>query len=193
MKNMSLLFLSLIILSCSSKSNVKEENGSENITIKKINNNELMSFEERRNKFVSEGFGFTYKSDEMENIDIFILNHDEPQKKTEEIIKNRYDGIDDKIITLEYNNFITRFYVWNKRPEGHFPHSRLLSIISKDDIEYMFGIKNGITVNELIKIIGEVTINEDGSIWLSSYNGNVVTIELENNILKYIIWEHSLE
>jgi len=31
--------------------------------------------EEKRNKFVYEGFGFTYNENEMESFNVFILNH----------------------------------------------------------------------------------------------------------------------
>jgi hypothetical protein len=70
--------------------------------------------EERKDKFVSEDFGFKYDLSEYNSRTIFMENHGVPIKTTEETIINRHNGLEDKIIRLEYNGFIVSFYEWNK-------------------------------------------------------------------------------
>ena len=149
-------------------------------------------FNERKNKFVSEGFGFKYDLREYHSRTLFLENHGKPIQIIEQIIINRHNGLEDKIITLEYNSLIVTFYEWNEKAEGHFPESMLLSITSKDNNEYLFGIRHGMEINNLIEIFGELDASGN-SIWLAGYTGNVATIVLENNKVKYIVWNYSLE
>jgi hypothetical protein len=150
-------------------------------------------FEERRSKFASEGFGFRYDLDENNSRTLFIKNHGNPIRTAESNVINPYNGLEDRTITLEYSNLIISFYEWNESVEGNFPESRLLSITSKDTNEYLFGIRHGMGINDLQRIFGEIEIS-DNSIWLTASNsGNVATIALENNMVKYIVWNYSLE
>jgi hypothetical protein len=156
------------------------------------NEKNVINYEQKRALFASEGFGFQYDINELQNISRFLINHGRPINIHEKMKINRYDGIKDKIVTLEYNDCILEFYVWNNAHDGDYPFSMLLSIKSKDDIEYMFGIKNNMETNELFKIIGKMELINN-SIWVSSDTGNVATMEIDNNKIKSIIWNYSLE
>jgi hypothetical protein len=156
------------------------------------NSQSEIDFQERRSKFASEGFGFSYTENEIESLNEFILNHGTPLKTMEKNIINRYNGNNDRIITLEYKNIIITFYVWEQKEAEIFPESRLESIISKANIKYLYNIKHGMTKKELNKIFGNTELIGD-SIWLGSNNGNVVTIALNKNKVEYIVWNHSLE
>jgi len=147
---------------------------------------------EKRNKFVSEGFGFTYIENEKENFNVFILNHGQPLGIIEETIINKHDGINDKIITLKYEKYILKYYVWAERETGNYPVSMLLSITSKDKINYLYNIKHGMTKKELENIIG-ITKIQNNSIWIYGNTGNIAIIYLKNNKIEYIIWHYSLE
>jgi hypothetical protein len=151
--------------------------------------------EEKRNKFISEGFGFKYDETEMSDINIFILNHGKPLNILEEIIRNRYDEINDKLVTIEYENIIVKFYVWSKRNTGVFPISMLLSIQSKDEANYLYNIKHGLTINELEKIIGKIYFlrGDDTFALFENNRSNVMIICFLDNRIESIIWHHSLE
>ena len=150
--------------------------------------------EERSLLFASEGFGFKYNEEELSSRTTFIKNHGEPELINEVSIVNIHNGLEDKIITLEYNNLIVEFYEWNNNVEGNFPESSLLSITSKDNIEYLFGIKHGMDEYNLIELLGETMLSKNNnSIWINGYMGNVASILIENNKIKNIVWNYSIE
>ena len=149
-------------------------------------------YEEKRNKFASEGFGFNYNLEEYNSRTIFLENHGLPIKTDEESIINRYNGLEDKIITLEYKYFNVKFYEWNENIEGNYPESMMLSIESRENIEYLYGIKHGMTKEELYEIFGVIELNNDRTIWING-NSNIARIYLRNNEIEYIIWNYSLE
>jgi len=178
MKNECFFILLLICLSSCVKNNTVESAREE------------MNFKERKSQFISEGFGFKYDLEEYDSKTIFIKNHGKPIQTTISQAINRYNGLEDKLVTLEYPNLIITFYEWNENIEGDYPESMMLSIESKDNCEYLFGIKNGMTVNELENIIGEAR-QLNNEIWI--YDVHIVRFEIENNKIKSIVWHYTLE
>jgi hypothetical protein len=152
-------------------------------------------FEKRRRIFASEGFGFQYDLIEYNSMIIFMENHGEPIKITEEIVINRHDGLEDKILILEYNDFIVSFYEWmTERVEwNNPPRTTMLSIRSKENIEYLYGIKHGMTKEEVNNIIGITEITDIGFIWVDGNRGNVAWIYIQNNKIENIVWFYALE
>jgi hypothetical protein len=152
------------------------------------------SFEENCDKFASEGFGFKYDLLEYESRAIFVKNHGNPIKATIKPIINRHTGLEDRIITLEYDNFVVEFYEWNGSFDEIGTKSRLEAIISKDNIEYLYGIKHGMTKEELDAIIGVSEIVERNFIWVIGKNeGNIAWIFMKDNKIDNIIWYYTLE
>lgn len=145
----------------------------------------------KSSQFVSEGFGFRYDLREYESRTTFIENHGIPINITEESTINAHNNLEDKIITLEYDNFIVSFYEWNEKFEG-YNQLRILEITSKDNIEYLFGVRHGMEMKDLINIFGEIERGSTG-IWLENPSRNGVFIDLENDIVNYIKWFNYFE
>jgi len=154
-------------------------------------------FQERQNKFVREGFGFKFDFDTYESRKKFIEIHGEPIKISKKPTINRYTGSEDQYVFMTYNNFSVTFYEWNVNRGEDWPESRMEGIFSRDNCEYLFGIKHGMTMDELTKIFG--IENENSSlVWLEN-NGDrreafsFAHIKIDNNKIEYIAWYYTLE
>jgi hypothetical protein len=143
--------------------------------------------------FAAEGFGFRYRYSEHRSRTAFMRNHGNPIALSEEAVINIYTDLEDKIVRLEYPNFIIFFYEWNENTHGDFPESAMQSILSKNGVEYLYGIKHGMTQDELGKIIDITQDNFGGPIWFVSDTGNFVHIYMEDNKIAYIKWDQTLE
>ena len=137
---------------------------------------------ERRTKFINEGFGFKYLDDETIDIDLFIARHGRPLHIYEEDVEDIYSDIVNKNITLEYDTLFITFGKW--RIWGTNEYSTLLTTIkSKDNCVYLYGIKHGLTVNELEKIIGGLVLGDEAAAYLQYYE----------NAVKIWFWEGKIE
>lgn len=142
--------------------------------------------------FASEGFGFKYIDSEIENYETFIKNHGKPSTINRTQIINRHDGYEDEQVVLEYEQYSVHYYSWGMHPSGVFPHSMLSSIRSKNGVDYLFGIKHGTSIAELEAIFG-ITVSDNVSCMMQSNNSHWVTFYFENNVIKNITWDYSLE
>jgi len=145
-------------------------------------------FEERRRLFASEGFGFQYNLEENESRSLFVLNHGDPLYIIE------YDTMmeNQKLYELGYQRIIVNFFEIIENPRVNYPESQLISIFSKDGIDYLFGIRHGMDIDDFKIIFGEFdTIDIDfvHYIWFSD-SGKSVTIGFEDNKLKSIVWSY---
>ena len=147
----------------------------------------------KRIKFINEGFGFEYQEDEIINYELFLLRHNNPIKILEydlgtelydieyEIV---YDSIIAKFLTCKYGKVLGTDY-----------KDILLEIKSKDNKNYLYNIRHGLTMNELEKIIGKVELGEKfiidkkiyNDIILSNENKKVQILLSEDKIVE-IIW-----
>ena len=164
--------------------------------IKTISADGFAGNEERRNKFIAEGFGFTWKDEEIYHVDIFILNHGQPLKRTEKTdstpdpdeekhTDDRIAYIDHIDITLEYADFVIMF----SRFLGVNGFDVLNYIQSKDKITYLYDIKNGLSIEELEKIIGKIELkNGRRFTHLINDKGNSMIIYFNDNKIETIIW-----
>ena len=115
-------------------------------------NNEQM---ERRNRFINEGFGLNIISDEIENVELFVLNHGNP-------LNIRFISEDDPHFPyidgekmLEYETVFVRFSAQRERGSNYY-NFHLRGIHGKAGVNFLYNIRIGMTVNELEEIIGEV-------------------------------------
>jgi len=153
---------------------------------------------DRRMKFINEGFGFEYLDDETTDIDLFIARHGKPIKiaendliRTWEYIRDEYGEIINKHITLEYDTFIVHFSKY--RPWGTKDYrALLLTIQSKNNGVYLYGIKHGLTLDELEKIIGKVQLYQNDYATLTNY-GNGVRIWFQKGKIERIEWRYNLQ
>jgi hypothetical protein len=146
-------------------------------------------FEENSNKFALEGFGFKHDLEEYKSITIFIQNHGNPIKTTVGSFINLDTGWEHRDITLEYNNFIISFVEWNDNFNENGHEFEFSSIKSKDDVEYLYGIKHGMTKEELATIIEFSEIVELGLICVYAYTGETALIFMKDNKIQYIKWD----
>jgi hypothetical protein len=130
--------------------------------------------EHRRNKFIDEGFGFNYVDAEITNYELFLLRHPNPVKISE------YDlgtELSDKDIDLEYDSITVNFRTCKYGTIYGTEYQAILrNIESKDGINYLYGIRHGMTFDELKEIIGELWFEESGDVILESENNHFVTI-----------------
>jgi hypothetical protein len=151
--------------------------------------------EKRKNNFINEGFGFEYVDEEIENIDFFISNHGNPLNIYEEGLENVWDNIKDTIITLEYNEIIVKYGKWRVRNVNTIEYkSLLLSIESKDKINYLYDVKHDMTKDELEKILGKIEFRRDDAfVLLQNDNNHYVFIYFYKNKIEKIVWKYSLD
>jgi hypothetical protein len=139
--------------------------------------------------FVREGFGFTYLEDEMTNLSLFYKNHGQPIETSERISVNRMDGIIDNIILLEFKTFHAKFIQYGDRINYNGPKEELMNISSKDKIEYLYGIKNGMEIDKLYSILGHEEIAMGKSLWFINRQGNIAIIYIDDeNKIEGIVW-----
>jgi len=146
-------------------------------------------FEERRRLFASEGFGFQYNLEENASRSLFIINHGNPLH----IIVYETSDENHLIFELEYQHFIVNFYEIDESIRINFPESQLISIFSKNDIEYLFGIRHGMDLSDFMEIFGEIDTSDFDFFpytWFSD-NGKSVAIGFEDNKLKSIVWAYT--
>ena len=156
------------------------------------NNNEIM---DRRNRFINEGFGFEYNTEDSENIELFLLRHGNPINIYEDEVIDFQGNIVGKHIILEYETIFVTFSKRRVRGTNNYD-SLLLSINSKNNINYLYNIGYGLTIIELEKIIGKIEefIGESGFVLLISENNNAVRIYFNNNNkIEDIIWYYLLQ
>jgi hypothetical protein len=146
-------------------------------------------FENRRNKFIDEGFGFNYVDEELTNYELFLLRHNNP------IHISEYDlGTEllDKKIILDYNSIIVIFRTCEYGTIYGTEYKALLwDIESKDNTNYLYGIRHGMTIGELEKITGKLEIEYNGEIpgvTLKSEKKHSVYIEFSEGKIAEIIW-----
>jgi hypothetical protein len=144
-------------------------------------------FEDRRNKFIDEGFGFVYLDDELTNYDLFLLRHNNFIKISE------YDmGTEllDKDIILEYDSLIVNFQTCEYGTVlGTGYNAMLWGIKSKDEVNYLYGIRHGLTIGELEKIIGKVEIDERyNNVILKNEKKHYVNILFFEEKIIEIVW-----
>jgi hypothetical protein len=68
-----------------------------------------------------------------------------------------------------------------------------MNITSKTGVEYLYGIKNGMELDELFGTIGDKEIIYGNSIWLTNDEGNIAVIFIKEEKIDYIVWIYSLE
>jgi hypothetical protein len=146
-------------------------------------------FENRRNKFISEGFGFNYIDDETTNVALFLLRHNNPIKISEH---DKGTELFDKDIILEYDSIIVNFWTCEYGTIRRTEYKEvLLEIESKDNINYLYGIRHGMTIEELEKIIGKLKIEYYGGypgVALKSEEKYSVYMEFSGEKISEIIW-----
>jgi hypothetical protein len=142
--------------------------------------------------FVREGFGFTYAEDELSSLSVFYENHGQPIEAGESISVNRMDGVIDKIILLEYENFFAKFIQYGERNGYNGPKEELMNISSKDGVNYLYGIRNGMEIAELFGLFGKMETFLGNSIWIGNEQGNIAILYIEDDKLKNIIWLYKM-
>jgi len=154
---------------------------------------------DRRTKFINEGFGFKYLDDETVNMDLFISRHGKPIKIIEndvinlwEYVRDEWGEIINKNITLEYDTVFVNFYKYRAWGTNYY-QTLLTTIQSKDNRVYLYGIKHGLTLNELEKIVGKVELYQDDYATLISRNDNGVRIWFQKGKIERIEWRYNLQ
>ena len=147
----------------------------------------------RKNKFINEGFGFEYQEDEIINYEIFLLRHNNPIKILEYDLGTELYDIEYEI---EYDSIILTFRTCKYGTVMGTDYKAILrKIESKDNINYLYNIRHGLTINELERIIGKIELGEyfnvDDKIYnyivLSNGINNVGILLSEDKIIE-IIW-----
>jgi hypothetical protein len=155
---------------------------------------------EKRNKFILEGFGFTYELNK--NMNLFILTHGQPNNiiciSSMLAMNYRALGLHPYTWELDYDKFVAIFhggYDYNKGRMTTYDENSLSRIISKDNVEYLFGIKNGMNIDDLENIIGEITkkdirVDIPGGYTIQFFgnNSNGVFIDIVFKKIKTIAW-----
>ena len=137
-------------------------------------------FENRINIFINQGFGFNYDN-EISDYNIFLKKNNDPINVIE-IKMSTY-----KYIKLEYDSIIVTYWT-------DYSKIILYEIESKDNINYLYGIKQGLTKYELENIIGNINFNmfgEMNGIWLHGENNHSVMIIFEGENIEKIIWYYT--
>jgi len=154
---------------------------------------------ERRIKFINEGFGFKYIDDETADMDLFIARHGKPIKIIEndvinlwEYVRDEWGEIINKNITLEYDTVLVNFYKYRAWGNNYY-QTLLTAIQSKDNRVYLYGIKHGLTLNELEKIVGKVELYQNDYATLISRNDNGVRIWFQKGKIERIEWRYNLQ
>jgi hypothetical protein len=139
--------------------------------------------------FAREGFGFIYLEDEMTNLSLFYENHGQPIKTSENMSVNRMDGVMDTIIYLEFETFHAKFIQYGDRIDYPGPKEKLMNISSKNGIEYLYGIKNGMEIDTLYAILGHEDMALGQSLWFINGQGNIAVIYMDDeNKVDNIVW-----
>jgi hypothetical protein len=92
-----------------------------------------------------------------------------------------------KYIKLEYDSIIVTYWT-------DYSKIILYEIESKDNINYLCGIKHGLTKYELENIIGNINFNilgEMNGIWLHGENNHSVMIIFDGENIEKIIWYYT--
>ena len=148
---------------------------------------------EKRDIFIYQGFGFQYSDEEAENMNLFLLNHGNPINIEFEIVDNIWDDILDTNIILEYENIIVNYFRWNVRGTNEYSEL-LISIISKENIEYLYGIKHGMEIIEIENIIGKINfIGDNAYTFLRNQTIHGTQIWFFENKIEKIIWYYSIQ
>jgi hypothetical protein len=155
---------------------------------------------DRRNNFIYGGFGFQYSDDEAEDIDLFLARHGKPLNIYEKDEKNVWGDVRDewgeiinKEITLEYETIFVNFSKY-RAWGNNFYQTLLTTIESKDNIDYLYGIKHGLTFNELENIIGEIKFWHDAvSVMLIGWYDSGVQIWFYENKIERIEWRYLVQ
>ena len=118
-----------------------------------------------------------------------MKNHGQPIKISEHISVNRMDGVIDTIVFLEFENFHAKFIQYGDRINYNGPKEELMNISSKDGIEYLYGIKNGMEIDKLYSILGHEETSLGKSLWFINSQGNIAVIYIDDeNKIDSIIW-----
>ena len=149
---------------------------------------------ERRAQFINEGFGFEYLDDETANMDLFIARHGKPIKIIEEVGKAEWDVmIDKKYITLEYGSISVLFKKWRDIKTNKY-RTLLIVIDSKENAVYLYGIKHGLPLTELEKIVGKITFGDDNTYTWLFHNENRAGISFdEKDKISHIEWFYNVQ
>jgi hypothetical protein len=148
---------------------------------------ETKELEHRRNRFIDEGFGFQYVDEELTNYELFLLRHPNPVKISE------YDlgtELSDKDIVLEYDSITVKFMTCEYGIYGTEYQTLLWNIESKDKIPYLYGIRHGMTFDELKEIIGEIWFEESGDVILENEKNHFVNISFRfpEGTIEQVVW-----
>jgi hypothetical protein len=135
--------------------------------------------ENQRKKFINEGFGFEYQKDETINHELFLSRHNNPIKISEYNLGTEHN---DRDIIIEYDSIIVSFQICDYGTVMGTEYKTILKLIeSKDNVNYLYDIRHGLTTHELEKIIGSIELGEEFYIDGEPYNYVVLTNE-ENNV-----------
>jgi hypothetical protein len=141
--------------------------------------------ESRRNKFIDEGFGFNYRDDEIINYELFLLRHNNPINISEHDMGTE---LFDKNIVLEYDSMIVTFWTCEYGTVLGSKYKTILwRIESKDKINYLYGIRHGLAISELEKIIGKIEFDEkydDAAVLKNEQNHYVCIYFFEEKIIE---------
>jgi hypothetical protein len=144
-------------------------------------------YQKKQELFSLKGFGIDILGNTVYDIKEFISNYGQPIEYSERIIS--WGSIDRYIeATLEYDNFNVIFHK-DKSEE-------LIIIISKDNVEYMFGVKHDMNLKDLENIFGKL-FKYNSNVYISGFSfqdsvgairNRYTEIVLDKNRIKSITW-----
>ena len=145
-------------------------------------------YQNKQELFSLKGFGIDIVGNTVYDIKEFISNYGQPIEYSERIISW---GLIDRYIeaTLEYDNFNVIFHK-NKSEEY------LMIIKSKDNVEYMFGVKHDMDIKDLENIFGKL-FKYNSNVYISGFyfqdsvgaiRDRYTEIVLDKNRIKSITW-----
>jgi len=146
---------------------------------------------DRRNNFINEGFGFSYNDEIITSYEYFLLMHNNPIKIYQTDVDSEQSPY--RYTEIEYDSMIVYFYTsLNGTFQGTEYKTILNQIVSKDNANYLYGIRHGLTINELEEIIGKIEADKWSSsleMFQISNNKNSVIIAFdEEGKISFITW-----
>jgi hypothetical protein len=153
---------------------------------------ERSSDRERQDRFIETGYDWAPSAGDRNDYEAYIKARGEPREIARKAIVNPQDRVKDEMLTLGYERYEMRYYVYSKRELWHPPKSLLMAVLSKEGGSYLFGIRLGMEEGNILGILG---LAESGkrSVEFENRSGHRVELTFDAGKLSGILWDYSGE